>query len=110
MKFKLLSVGQKFKYQDEVYVKTSPIIASNVETSHNKMIPAYAVVTVLDNTGEEQQSKTKDSVNAKDVLDAFNTFYEKCIKTLESNDVLVPVIKDELDKARDEFIKHLHEK
>ena len=109
MKFKLLSVGQKFKYEGEVYVKTSPIIASNVETSHNKMIPAYAMVTVLDGTGEEQQSKTKESVNAKDVLEAFNTFYEACIKTLEANDVLVPVIKDELDKARDEFTRHLHQ-
>ena len=110
MKFKLLTVGQKFKYQDEVYVKTSPIIASNIETSPNKMIPAYAMVTVLDGTGAEQQSKTKESVNAKDVLAAFNSFYGKCIKTLETNDVLVPVIKDELDKARDEFIQHLHDK
>lgn len=107
MKFKLLSVGQKFKYQDEVYVKTSPIIASNVETGHNKMIPAYATLTLLDNSGEDIQSKTNEIVNAKDVLDAFNTFYEKCIKTLEANDVLVPLIKDELDKTRDEFVQHL---
>lgn len=110
MKFKLLSIGQKFKYQDEVYVKTSPIIASNVETGHNKMIPAYATLTLLDNSGEDKQSKTKEAVNAKEVLSAFNIFYEKCIKTLESNDMLVPVIKDELDKARDEFTAQLHEK
>jgi hypothetical protein len=109
MKFKLLSVGQKFKYQDEVYVKTSPIIASNVETGLNKMIPAYATLTLLDNNGEDVQGKTKESVDAKDILTAFNTFYEKCIKTLETNDVLVPMIKDELDKARDEFTQHLHD-
>jgi len=110
MKFKLLSVGQKFKYQDEVYVKTSPIIASNVDTGHNKMIPAYATLTLLDNSGDDVQSKTKEAVDAKDIINAFNTFYEKCINTLEANDVLVPVIKDELDKARDEFTQHLHEK
>ena len=109
MKFKLLSVGQKFKYQDEIYVKTSPIIASNVETGHNKMIPAYATLTLLDNSGEDIQSKTKKAVDAGDILYAFNSFYEKCIKTLEANDVLVPEIKDELDKARDEFTEHLHE-
>ena len=103
MKFKLLSVGQKFKYQDEVYVKTSPIVASNVETGHNKMIPAYATLILLDNSGEDKQSTTKEAVDAKDIINAFNIFYEKCIKTLESNDVLVPVIKDELDKERDEF-------
>lgn len=107
MKFKLLSIGQKFKYQDEVYVKTSPIVASNVETSHNKMIPRYAVVTLLDHSGEKIQTPSKEPVNAEDVLKQFNLFYEKCIETLEKNDVLIPIIKDELDKSRDEFIQNL---
>jgi len=107
MKFKLLSIGQKFKYQDEVYVKTSPIVASNVETGHNKMIPRYAVVTLLDQSGEKIQPPSKEPVNAEDVLKHFNLFYEKCIETLEKNDVLIPIIKDELDKARDEFIQNL---
>ncbi len=110
MKFKLLSIGQKFKYQDEVYVKTSPIIASNVETSHNKMIPRYAVVTMLDNSSEDIQIPSKEPVIAEDVLKHFNLFYEKCIATLEKNDVLIPKIKDELDKARDEFTKNLTQK
>lgn len=107
MKFKLLSIGQKFKYEGEVYVKTSPIIASNVETGHNKMIPRYAVLTLLDNSGEDIQAISEEPVSKKDTLNAFNHFYEKCISTLEDNDVLVPVIKDELDQARDQFIKSL---
>ena len=49
----------------------------------------------------------EEPVSKKDTLNAFNHFYEKCISTLENNDVLVPVIKDELDKARDQFIKSL---
>jgi hypothetical protein len=110
MKFKLLSVGQKFKYQDEVYVKTSPIVASNVATGHNKMIPAYAMLTLLDNSGEEEKVLSDESIAAKDVHTAFNTFYEKCIKTLEDNNVLVPIIKNELDKARDEFTQQLMKK
>ena len=107
MKFKLLSIGQKFKYQDEVYLKTSPIVASNVETGHNKMIPRYAVLTLLDNSGENIPTPPKKSVNAEDILKQFNLFYEKCIETLEKNDVLIPIIKDELDNARDEFIQKL---
>ncbi len=107
MKFKLLSVGQKFKFKDEVYVKTSPIVASNVATGHNKMIPAYAMLTLLDNSGEEEKVLSDESIAAKDVHTAFNTFYEKCIKTLEDNNVLVPIIKNELDQARDEFKQHI---
>lgn len=107
MKFKLLSIGQRFKYEGEVYVKTSPIVASNVDTGHNKMIPRYAVLTLLDNSGENVQSVSEEPISTKDTLLAFNNFYEKCIVTLEKNDVLVPVIKDELDIARDEFIQRL---
>ena len=107
MKFNILSIGQKFKYQNEVYVKTSPLIASNVANGHNKMIPRYATLTLLDNEGANEQQIKDEAVNAKELLLAFNTFYERCITTLENNKVLVPSIKDELDKARDEFTQHL---
>ena len=107
MKFKLLSIGQKFKFQDEIYVKTSPIVASNVVTGHNKMIPRYAVLTVIDNSSETIQRASSEPVSAGDALKQFNLFYEKCIATLDKNDVLVPIIKDELDKARDEFTQLL---
>ena len=71
------------------------------------MIPRYAVLTLLDNSGEKEKVLADKSVAAKDVLTAFNTFYEKCINTLEDNNVLVPIIKNKIDKARDEFIQHL---
>ena len=107
MKFKLLSIGQKFKFEDEVYVKTSPIVASNVETGHNKMIPRYAVLTLLDNSSEEIQPAIKEPVAVDKVLTQFNLFYENCITVLDKNDVLAPIIKDELDRARDKFTQYL---
>lgn len=107
MKFKLLSIGQKFEYEGEVYIKTSPLVASNVSTSHNKMIPRYAMLTLLDNSGVKKQHGKEKLVEAQKTLDSFNLFYEKCISTLEENDVLVPHIKNEIDKARDVFIQDL---
>jgi len=107
MKFKLLSIGQKFEYDGDVYVKTSPLIASNVKTSENKMIPRYATLILLDDAGKNQQKVKKETINSQEILSAFNIFYEKCITTLEDNNVLVPLIKDKIDKARDEFTQHL---
>ena len=107
MKFKLLSIGQKFEYEGETYVKTSPLIASNLKTSHNKMIPRYVTLTLLDNTGTREQQIKKDSVDSQEILDAFNLFYGQCIATLENNKALIPSIKEELDNARDIFIKHI---
>ena len=72
MKFKLLSIGQKFEYEGETYVKTSPLIASNLKTSHNKMIPRYAMLTLLDDTGTREQQIKKSSVDSQEILDAFN--------------------------------------
>lgn len=107
MKFKLLSVGQKFEFEGEVYVKTSPLVASNIKTGHNKMIPRYATLTLLDDAGTKEPQTKNEPLEAKEVLTAFNTFYEVCIETLEKNKLLVPHIKDELDQARDNFIKHI---
>ena len=107
MKFKLISIGQKFKYEGEIYVKTSPLIASNSKTGHNKMIPRYATLILLDHAGNSEQQTKKTAVDAQEILNAFNIFYEKCIGTLEDKKVLVPLIKDELDKARDEFTQYL---
>ena len=107
MKFKLLSIGQKFEYEGEIYVKTSPLIASNIKTSHNKMIPRYVTLTLLDDTGTDKQQIKKDSIDSQEILDAFNLFYGQCIATLENNKVLIPSIKEELDNARDIFIKHI---
>ncbi len=71
------------------------------------MIPRYAVLTLLDNNGKNIQALPREPIIAEDVLKQFNLFYEKCIAILEKNDVDVPIIKDELDKARDEFTTHL---
>lgn len=106
MKFKLLSIGQKFEYEGETYIKTSPLIASNIKTSHNKIIPRYAMLTLLDDTGTNKQKIKSKTVNSQETLNAVNLFYEKCISTLEKNEVLTPKIKDELDKARDELTQH----
>lgn len=107
MKFKLLSIGQKFEYEGEAYVKTSPLIASNLKTAHNKMIPRYAMLTLLDDSGTQEQNVKAEILDAKEILNAFNLFYEQCIASLENNNALTPMIKDELDKARDNFTKHI---
>lgn len=99
MKFKLLSVGNKFEYQGEVFVKVSPIIASNVNTGHNKMIPAYATLTLLEHSLAEKEIISRDTLKSDDVINAFNTFYETCINLLED--------KTALDVARDKFMQSI---
>lgn len=107
MKFKLLSIGQKFEFEGAVYVKTSPLVASDIKTGHNKMIPRYATLTLLDDSGSKEQPPANTTVETKLVLAAFNDFYEKCIELLDSKKLLVPEIKDDFDVARDAFVATL---
>ncbi len=102
MKFKLLAIGQKFRYQGEVYVKTSPLIASNVETSHNRMIPAYATLELLENTVVEKEIQQQEKLDTQQVLDAFNQFYATCVTLVEDT--------RQLEVARDQFLQSLGEK
>jgi hypothetical protein len=97
MKFKLLAIGDKFELQGEVYVKTSPIIASNVSTNHNKMVPGYTAVKLLTQGGKE--ASVKENLNCEEVMTAFNEFYSSCLALLED--------KTALETARDKFIKTL---
>ena len=99
MKFKLLSIGQKFEYEGETYVKTSPLIASNVETNHNKMIPAYVTLNLLSQSVAEKEIKTQENLNTEQVINAFNDFYADCI-TLVVN-------KTALELARDKFMQSI---
>lgn len=97
MKFKLLAIGDKFEYQDETYVKTSPIIASNISNNHNKMIPGYAVVKLLNHSGN--QATINESLSSEKVIQAFNVFYTSCLALIED--------KEALQTARDEFMQRL---
>lgn len=97
MKFKLLAIGDKFELQGEVYVKTSPIIASNTSTNHNKMVPAYTTVKLLTQNGKE--APVKENLQSEEVMAAFNEFYTSCLSLLED--------KTALESARDKFIKTL---
>ena len=97
MKFKLLAIGDKFELHGEVFVKTSPIIASNVSTNHNKMVPGYTTVKLLTHGGKE--ASIKNSLKSEAVMTAFNEFYSSCLLLLED--------KTALETARDKFIKTL---
>lgn len=48
MKFSLLAVGQQFEYQGETYIKSTPLIAHQVDTGEQRLIPRSANVVSAD--------------------------------------------------------------
>ena len=78
-------------------MKTSPIIANHVGTNHNKMVPAYTTVKLLDQSGKE--ASVKEKMGSEEVMAAFNKFYDVCLELIDD--------KTALENARDTFIKTL---
>ena len=99
MKFKLLSIGQKFEYDGDVYLKISPLVASNVERGHNKMIPAYATLKLQDQAVVEKEISKRENLKSEQVIAAFNEFYACCVGLIED--------KKALDVARDKFLQSI---
>ena len=60
MKFKQLNIGQQFEYQEQTYIKTTPLIAKHSETGEQKLIPRYAELGML---GDIKVSEDKRSPN-----------------------------------------------
>ena len=46
MKFKQLNIGQQFEYQQQTYIKTTPLLAKHSETGEQKLIPRYADLNI----------------------------------------------------------------
>lgn len=108
MKFHEIPIGQQFEFEDEVYVKTAPLVASHAQSGKQKFMARYVVVKL---TGEITpvvvvQSKT---IRIGAVVSAFDDFYEHCLQEIEN----LPAEKqgaarETLLEARKVFLDSLH--
>ena len=57
MKFNLLKPGDRFIYQDEVYIKSTPLVAIHEVSGETKLIPRSALLKQIDKSGEPDQAK-----------------------------------------------------
>lgn len=98
MKIHQLPTGARFEYEGEEYVKTGPLLGSG--KNGQRLIPRYAVLKPLGET-EAAQATTKDAVSRKDVLRAFDSFFEDC-KAL-----VPPHQQAAMGASRERFLKAL---
>jgi hypothetical protein len=98
MKIHLLSMGARFEYEGEEYVKTGPLFATG--KGGQRLIPRYAVLRVLGGD-QPRPASTGDSLAKADVLKAFNVYYAQCER------MTVDTEHGTLHHARETFLKAL---
>ena len=82
MKFHDLDIGQRFELEGVVYVKTSPVLAGQVEGGGSKFMPRYAMVRLLDGAAPRANVEQEKMLRAGEVLAAFEAFHSACREEL----------------------------
>jgi len=73
MKFSLLAVGQQFEYQGETYIKSTPLIAHQVDTGEQRLIPRSANV-ISDANPPGPATDDAPRIDAREMQQAFAEF------------------------------------
>lgn len=84
MKFNLLAVGQQFEYQGETYIKSTPLIAHQVDTGEQRLIPLSATVISTVNTPATAPVERK-SVASEELRAAFAELEENLRHSFEED-------------------------
>ena len=113
MKFYLLPIGEKFKYQGETYIKAGPLTASSETKGSNKLIPRSANITSVNESDSAIPKVIKEhQIQTSKVLEEFDTYHHYCLDCFSelSSEVNPEIIKsttERLEIARQTFIETL---
>jgi hypothetical protein len=83
MRFHQLAVGERFEFQGQIYVKTSPLVASHEGSGSQKLIARSATVKPAAEPPIGPSLKRGRNLKQGEVIAAFDVFYERCLRCLE---------------------------
>jgi len=98
MKLQQLSIGERFEYQGEIFVKSGPLTAVG-EHSGQRVIPRYALLRPVGATAPVNDAAPM--LPAAKVQAAFEDFYVRCQSLVTADGQAA------LAKAREDFLAAL---
>lgn len=112
MKFQHLKIGQQFEYQGQTYVKSGPLVANQIKTGQQKLIPRYAAIMVRDTASSPDTKTTNVTLQSNQVLTAFDTFYNCVMDSLhklrpEYESQTFASVQHKINAARHQFLGDL---
>ena len=115
MKFHEISIGQRFDFEGDAYVKTGPVMASRERDGARRLMRRSSQVTLSaeETCAESVEAETSAEVLPRErVLTAFETFSALCDRCLEEmldacDQRAVEESRRALQRGRHEFIAAL---
>jgi hypothetical protein len=81
-KFHMLAIGQRFRWEDQMYRKVSPLLAVNEATGAQRMVPRAAVLQSLD--GNPPTPEPAAVLKAAGVATAIEAHLARCLRAVEA--------------------------
>lgn len=112
MKFQQVSVGQRFEFEGQVYVKISPLLAQAESSGGQRLLPRSATVRLLEKEASSVAGPAKKKIlDSTEIVVAVEQFRLECVASVET---LVDVFTQEqlalVLQAVDEAYKKLESK
>ncbi len=105
MRFNQLPIGEQFEFQNERYSKASPLIAVNLESNQQRMIPRSALVAPLSASASKAAAEETDKpLDARKVAAAFEQYHQECLLWLAQEDKTTEELRERLELARQQFL------
>jgi hypothetical protein len=113
MKFNQIDIGQEFEYQGERYKKATPLIANNIATGEQKLIPRSAVLKLNSQAKIIENDQANEALNnpvdvikiidghCQELLEILNLFDETL--DIEKTKELKKEIKNKIHQACDKL-------
>ncbi len=112
MKFQSLAIGQKFAWNDRIWVKTTPLVATLYESDVQKLVPRYVDVSPLPDASSPDEAVSAPPLSPEQVREAFDRFYGRALTLLESEleTELQQRLATEMENLRRHFLKEIEER
>ena len=108
LKFHLIRVGERFRYEGESYLKVTPLVAEQAGSGARRLLRKAALVERID---DEPPVSSAEPPAARDVLAAFDVLHRtaiECLERLSRSEAPDPgSAKAELDRVRDDQLRRL---
>ncbi len=98
MKFSQLKAGDHFILEGEAYIKSTPLIASHIETGKQKMVAKYINVELVSATTQAKDSNKLKT--AEEALDYFIACLSRAISSSTLSAAAKELVQNEIDKAK----------
>lgn len=79
-KFHLLGVGQHFEWEGKRYVKSTPLLATQVPEGGQKFMPRAALVRLVGEEISAPRADTPATLDSATVREAIERYHQRCLK------------------------------